>query len=66
VVIELIQQQIGLAVLPRSALAGTARVTQLALTRSRIHRRLVLVWRSAGGSPAARAFLALARQHLTG
>jgi DNA-binding transcriptional LysR family regulator len=64
VVIELIQEQIGVAVLPQSALPGTATVVQLTLTRPKLDRRILLVWRPAGGPPAARAFLALARHHL--
>jgi DNA-binding transcriptional LysR family regulator len=66
VVIELIQQQIGVAVLPKSALGGTATVAQLGLTRPKLDRRILLVWRPAGSPPAARAFLALARDHLVG
>jgi DNA-binding transcriptional LysR family regulator len=64
VIIELIHQQIGLAVLPRSALAGTATLTQLNLTQPKLNRRILLVWRPAGGPPAARVFLALARHQL--
>ena len=66
VVIELIQQQLGVAVLPKSALDGVATVAQLSLTRPKLDRRILLVWRPAGSPPAARAFLALARHHLVG
>jgi DNA-binding transcriptional LysR family regulator len=66
VIIKLLEQQLGLAVLPRSALDGTATVAQLRLTRPRLDRRILLAWRPPGGSPAARAFLAMARDHLTG
>jgi DNA-binding transcriptional LysR family regulator len=66
VVLQLIQQQLGVAVLPKSALAGTPTVAQLRLTRPTLDRRILLVWRPAGSSPAARAFLALARHHLVG
>jgi DNA-binding transcriptional LysR family regulator len=64
VVIELIQEQIGVAVLPKSALHGTTTVMQLNLTRPKLDRRILLVWRPAGSPPAARAFLTLARHHL--
>ncbi len=64
VVIELIQEQIGVAVLPTSALRDTAGVVQLTLTRPKLDRRILLVWRPAGSPPAARALLALARHRL--
>jgi DNA-binding transcriptional LysR family regulator len=64
VTIELIHQQIGAAVLPRSALAGAAKVTQLSLTRPKLDRRILLVWHPSNNTPAARALLALARHHL--
>jgi DNA-binding transcriptional LysR family regulator len=66
VVIELVQQRIGVAVLPKSALDGADTVAQLGLTRPKLDRRVLLVWRPAGSPPAARAFLALARDHLEG
>jgi DNA-binding transcriptional LysR family regulator len=66
VIIELIQHQLGVAVLPESALEGAAAVARLSLTRPRLDRRILLVWRAAASPPAARAFLALARRHLAG
>jgi DNA-binding transcriptional LysR family regulator len=66
VIIQLIQQQLGVAVLPRSALDGAATVAQLRLSRPKLDRRILLVWRPAASPPAARAFLALARHHLAG
>jgi hypothetical protein len=45
--------------------AGAAELVQLRLTQPKLDRRLVLVWRPAASPPAGRAFLALARQHLT-
>jgi DNA-binding transcriptional LysR family regulator len=66
VMIQLIQQRLGVAVLPASALEGATSVSRLGLTRPRLQRRILLVWRPAGSPPAARAFLALARQHLAG
>jgi DNA-binding transcriptional LysR family regulator len=64
VTIELIQQQIGVAVLPRSALEGVTTVTQLNLTRPSLDRRIMLVWRPSNSPPAARALLALAQHQL--
>jgi DNA-binding transcriptional LysR family regulator len=64
VIIRLIHQQLGVAVLPESALADTTTLTRLQLSRPRLHRRILLVWRTAGTAPAARAFLTLARQRL--
>jgi hypothetical protein len=65
-VVELAAEQIGIAVLPRSALAGTSGVAQrgLADTDPSLERRLLLVARPAGTAPAGRGFLALARHHL--
>jgi DNA-binding transcriptional LysR family regulator len=65
VIIELVRQQLGVAVLPKSALQEATGVIQLDLSRPRLHRRILLVWRTAGTPPAARAFLAIAREHLT-
>jgi len=66
VTIELIQQQIGIAVLPQSAVEGVANVTQLGVTRPNLDRRILLVWRLSNIPPAARAFLALAQHRLAG
>jgi DNA-binding transcriptional LysR family regulator len=60
VLIELTTEQIGVAVLPNSAVEHTAKVSQLGLTRPKLDRRILLVWRPATSPPAARAFLALA------
>jgi DNA-binding transcriptional LysR family regulator len=64
VTIELIHEQIGVAVLPQSALQGAVNVTQLSLTRPRLDRRILLVWHPSNSTPAARALLTLARHHL--
>jgi DNA-binding transcriptional LysR family regulator len=64
VVLDLVAEQIGVAVLPESALERAAKVSQLSLTRPKLDRGILLVWRPATSSPAARAFLALARHHL--
>jgi LysR substrate binding domain len=65
VMVELAAEQLGVAVLPASGLAGAAALVQLRLTQPKLDRRLLLVWRPAASPPAARAFLALARRHLT-
>jgi DNA-binding transcriptional LysR family regulator len=61
----LVAEGVGVALLPRSGLEGAAGVASLGLTHPRIERRIVLVWRAANASPAARAFLALATDALT-
>jgi DNA-binding transcriptional LysR family regulator len=65
VMVQLAADQLGVAVLPASGLAGTTELVQLRLTHPELDRRLLLVWRPASSPPAGRAFLALARQHLT-
>jgi DNA-binding transcriptional LysR family regulator len=64
VLVELATEQLGVAVLPASGLAGTAGLVRLRLTHPQLDRRILLVWRPAASPPAARAFLALAHQHL--
>jgi DNA-binding transcriptional LysR family regulator len=64
VMVELAAEQLGVAVLPASGLAGTAGLARLRLTQPTLDRRLLLVWRPATSPPAGRAFLALAREHL--
>jgi DNA-binding transcriptional LysR family regulator len=62
--VDLTAERIGIAVLPASALHGASGVVQVALTRPKLDRRIMLVWRRANRPPAGRAFLALAREHL--
>jgi DNA-binding transcriptional LysR family regulator len=64
VVVELAAEQLGVAVLPRSALDGAADVIQLGLTQPRLERRILLAWQPATGAPAGRAFVSLARDEL--
>jgi DNA-binding transcriptional LysR family regulator len=64
VMVELAAERLGIAVLPASGLAGTSELVQLRLTRPTLDRRILLVWQPATSPPAARAFLALAREHL--
>src|SRR5262249_22320568 len=70
VVAELAAEQVGVAVLPASGLDGAAGLIQLGLTHpAPPHpppaRRILLFGRPATSPPAARAFLPLAREHLT-
>ena len=65
VTVELIRQQIGVAILPQSALpqpSGT--VVPLTLTRPKLDRRILLAWPAGINPPAVRAFLAMAQHHL--
>jgi DNA-binding transcriptional LysR family regulator len=64
VILELIRQRIGVAVLPRSALHGVTTVVQLSVTRPKLHRRILLAWHPSSNPPAVRAFLAMAQHHL--
>ncbi len=64
VMVELAAEQLGVAVLPASGLDGAAGLVRLRLTHPTLDRRILLVWQPATSPPAARAFLALAREHL--
>lgn len=64
VMVELAAEQLGVAVLPASGLEGVAGLVRLRLTHPTLDRRILLVWQPATSPPAARAFLALAREHL--
>jgi DNA-binding transcriptional LysR family regulator len=64
VMVELAAEQLGVAVLPASGLDGAAGLIRLRLTHPTLDRRILLVWQPATSPPAARAFLALAREHL--
>jgi DNA-binding transcriptional LysR family regulator len=64
VMVELAAEQLGVAVLPASGLEGAAGLVRLRLTHPQLDRRILLVWRPAASPPAARAFLALAREQL--
>ena len=64
VMLALVAEKVGIAMLPRSGLEGAAAVTAIDLTHPRVERRIVLVWRADNTSPAARAFLALATDAL--
>lgn len=64
VVVALAAEQVGVAVLPRSALDGATGVVRRRLTAPALERRLLLVSPDSGASPAGRAFDALARRRL--
>jgi DNA-binding transcriptional LysR family regulator len=64
VMVELAAEQLGVAVLPASGLAGAGELVRLRLTQPKLDRRLLLVWPPSASPPAGRAFLALAREHL--
>jgi DNA-binding transcriptional LysR family regulator len=65
VMLALVAEQVGVAVLPRSGLEGEVGVTAIDLTHPQIERRIVLVWHADNTPPAARAFLAIAADELT-
>jgi DNA-binding transcriptional LysR family regulator len=65
VMAELAAEQLGLAVLPASGLESTVGLVRLRLTHPTLDRHILLVWQPVTSPPAARAFLALARDHLT-
>ena len=62
--VELAAEQLGVAVLPASGPNGAAGLVRLRLTHPTLDRRILLMWQPATSPPAARAFLALARDHL--
>ncbi|MFG2058708.1 LysR substrate-binding domain-containing protein [Micromonospora sp. NPDC048930] len=64
VVVALTAEQVGIAVLPRSALTGASGVVRRPLTAPALHRCLLLV-SPTDCSPAARAFRGFARQKLS-
>jgi DNA-binding transcriptional LysR family regulator len=65
--VELAAQGLGVALLPRSAVAeAEPRLAVIELIRPRLERRAALAWHEQNVSPAGRAFLDLADQLLTG
>jgi DNA-binding transcriptional LysR family regulator len=59
--VELVGAGLGVALLPRSAATDTVHV--LRVSRPRLERRTALAWNTTAGSPAGRAFLAIAERH---
>jgi DNA-binding transcriptional LysR family regulator len=65
--VELAVEGLGVALLPRSAIAeGESRLAVLELSRPRLQRRSGIAWNEATISPAGRGFLALADTRLGG
>jgi DNA-binding transcriptional LysR family regulator len=62
--IQLVAEGIGVALMPRSGQQNVGDVVTVAVTDPAIDRRIVLVWRPGATSPAARAFITLARAQL--
>ena len=64
VMVQLVAEGIGVALMPRSGAEEAGDVITIPVTHPAIDRRIILVWRPGATSPAARAFITLARQHL--
>jgi DNA-binding transcriptional LysR family regulator len=64
VVVELVAEGVGVALMPLSGLGNAPGVVGVPVTRPAIERRIVLVWRADAVPPAARAFIAIARERL--
>jgi DNA-binding transcriptional LysR family regulator len=63
--IDLAAQHIGIALVPRSAIAAGGDVAVLSISRPRLRRRTFLIWRPHNLSPAARTWLDEARAQLS-
>lgn len=63
VMVQLVAEGIGVALMPRSGREQVTDVVAIPVTNPTIDRRIVLVWRPGATSPAARAFITVARQH---
>ena len=64
VMVQLVAEGIGVALMPRSGGEEASDVAMITVTHPVIDRRIILVWRPGATSPAARAFITLAREHL--
>jgi DNA-binding transcriptional LysR family regulator len=64
VMVQLVAEGIGVALLPRSGGEETSDVATIPITHPVIDRHIILVWRPGATSPAGRAFITLAREHL--
>jgi DNA-binding transcriptional LysR family regulator len=64
VMVQLVAEGIGVALMPRSGGQEASDVATIPITHPVIDRRIILVWRPGATSPAARAFITLAREHL--
>ena len=64
VMVQLVAEGVGVALMPRSGREEASDVITIAVTDPTIDRRIMLAWRPGATSPAARAFIALAREIL--
>jgi len=64
VMVQLVAEGVGVALMPRSGLEDAGDVAAIAVTHPTIERRIILAWRPGATSPAARAFITVAREHL--
>ena len=64
VMVQLVAEGVGVALMPRSGRDDVTDVVAVPISRPRIDRRIVLVWRRGSTPPAARAFVTLAREQL--
>jgi DNA-binding transcriptional LysR family regulator len=65
VVVRLVAEGIGVALMPRSGSAGATDVVAIPFHPT-IERRVILVWHPGAAAPAARAFIAVVREQLGG
>jgi len=64
VMVQLVAEGVGVALMPRSGQQDAGDVVTVAVTDPAIDRRIMLVWRPGATSPAARAFITVAREQL--
>ena len=64
VMVELVAAGVGVALMPRSGHDNVSGVLGIPVTHPTIDRHIVLVWRPDATPPAARAFIAIAREQL--
>jgi DNA-binding transcriptional LysR family regulator len=62
--VDLVADEIGVAVVPESALGPGTSLVRIELRDPRVERRLTLLWRSSNLSPSGRAFIGLCREQL--
>lgn len=65
VMVELVAAGVGVALMPRSGRELVTDVIAVPVTHPTIDRHIVLVWRPGTTPPAARAFIAIAREQLS-
>ena len=65
VMVQLVAEGVGVALMPQSGCEEVPDVVGIPVTHPTIDRRIILVWRPGATPPAARAFIAMARDQLT-